>query len=328
MKVFFKLIRVQNLLIIAVTQYLMRWSIIYPLLNKLSVVSNEEVIYFKDFGLQFNEFYFALLVLSTMLITGAGYVINDYFDIKTDVFNRPDNVIVGRKITRRATMLIHIIMNFIGVTLGIFISFLIHLPALAVIFVLIPGLLWFYSTSYKRQFLIGNIIVSFLTGLVPFMVVLFEIPCLNAEYGTVMIDYHANFNILLGWVGGFAIFAFWLTLIRELIKDMEDFEGDREYGRKTLPVKLGLGVTKAIVVVLLALFLSGLMWVYFMFIPDVSTLVYLSITLVLPTLYLIFRLTMSQIKKDYHLCSLLTKGIMLSGILYSVLAGYIIQTKF
>ena len=328
MKAFFKLIRVQNLLIIAVTQYLMRWSIIYPLLNKLSVVSNEEVIHFKDFGLQFNEFYFALLVLSTMLITGAGYVINDYFDIKTDVFNRPDNVIVGRGISRRATMLIHIVMNFMGVVLGIIISFLIHLPALAVIFLLIPGLLWFYSTTYKRQFLIGNIIVSFLTGLVPFMVVLFEIPCLNAEYGTVMIDYHANFNILFGWVGGFAIFAFWLTLIRELIKDMEDFEGDREYGRKTLPVKLGLGVTKAIVVVLLALFLSGLMWVYFMFIPDVSTLVYFSIALVLPTLYLIFRLTMSQIKKDYHLCSLLTKGIMLSGILYSVLAGYIIQTKF
>jgi len=328
MKAFFKLIRVQNLLIIAVTQYLMRWSIIYPLLIKLSVVSNEEVIHFKDFGLQFNEFYFALLVLSTMLITGAGYVINDYFDIKTDVFNHPDNVIVGRKISRRAVMLIHIVMNFTGVALGIFISFLIHLPALAVIFLLIPGLLWFYSTTYKRQFLIGNIIVSFLTGLVPFMVVLFEIPCLNAEYGTVMIDYHANFNILFGWVGGFAIFAFWLTLIRELIKDMEDFEGDREYGRKTLPVKLGLGVTKAIIVVLLALFLSGLMWVYFMFIPDVSTLVYLSIALVLPTLYLIFRLTMSQIKKDYHLCSLLTKGIMLSGILYSVLAGYIIQTKF
>ena len=328
MKAFFKLIRVQNLLIIAVTQYLMRWSIIYPLLIKLSVVSNEEVIHFKNFGLQFNEFYFALLVLSTILITGAGYVINDYFDIKTDVFNHPDNVIVGRKISRRAVMLIHIVMNFTGVALGIFISFLIHLPALAVIFLLIPGLLWFYSTTYKRQFLIGNIIVSFLTGLVPFMVVLFEIPCLNAEYGTVMIDYHANFNILFGWVGGFAIFAFWLTLIRELIKDMEDFEGDREYGRKTLPVKLGLGVTKAIIVVLLALFLSGLMWVYFMFIPDVSTLIYLSIALVLPTLYLIFRLTMSQIKKDYHLCSLLTKGIMLSGILYSVLAGYIIQTKF
>jgi len=328
MKVFFKLIRVQNLLIIAVTQYLMRWSIIYPLLNKLSVVSDEEVIHFKDFGLQFNEFYFALLVLSTMLITGAGYVINDYFDIKTDVFNHPDNVIVGRKISRRATMLIHIIMNFTGVALGIFVSFLIHLPTLAVVFLLIPGLLWFYSTSYKRQFLIGNIIVSFLTGLVPFMVVLFEVPCLNAEYGKVMIDYHANFNILFGWVGGFAIFAFWLTLIRELIKDMEDFEGDREYGRKTVPVKLGLGITKAIVVVLLVLFLSGLMWVYFMFIPDVSTLAYLSIALVLPTLYLIFRLTMSQIKKDYHLCSILTKGIMLSGILYSVLAGYIIQTKF
>lgn len=328
MKVFFKLIRVQNLLIIAVTQYLMRWSIIYPLLNKLSVVSNEEVIHFKDFGLQFDEFYFALLVLSTMLITGAGYVINDYFDIKTDVFNRPDNVIVGRKISRRATMLIHIVMNFTGVTLGIFISFLIHLPALAVIFLLIPGLLWFYSTSYKRQFLIGNIIVSFLTGLVPFMVVLFEVPCLNAEYGKVMMDYHASFNILFGWVGGFAIFAFWLTLIRELIKDIEDFEGDREYGRKTLPVNLGLGITKAIIVVLLALFLSGLMWVYFMFIPDVSTLVYFGIALVLPTLYLIFRLTMSQIKKDYYLCSLLTKGIMLSGILYSVLAGYIIQTKF
>lgn len=327
MKAFFQLIRVQNLFIIAVTQYLMRWSIIYPLLQKLSVVSQGEVIHFIDFGLQFNEFHFAMLVLSTMLITGAGYVINDYFDIKTDAYNRPDNVIVGRKISRRTAMLIHILMNITGVALGFFISFLIHLPLLAVIFVLIPGLLWFYSTTYKRQFLIGNIIVAFLTGLVPFMVVLFEVPRLNAEYGKVMIEYQANFNILFGWVGGFAVFAFSLTLIRELIKDMEDYEGDLEYGRKTLPVKLGLGTTKAIVVVLLVVFLSGLLWVYFTFITDIITLIYLSITLVFPSLYLIFRLTVSQTKKDYNLSSLLTKGIMLSGIFYSVLAGYIIQTK-
>lgn len=328
MKAFLKLIRVRNLLIIAVTQYLMRWSIIYPLLQKLSVVLNGEVIRFRDFGLQFNEIYFALLVLSTILIAGAGYVINDYFDIKTDAYNKPDNVVVDRKISRRTAMLIHIIMNATGIILGVFISFAVELPALSLIFLLVPGLLWFYSTTYKRQFLIGNIIVAFLTGLVPFIVVLFEVPCLNAEYGEVMIDYQANFNILFGWVGGFAIFAFWLTLIRELIKDMEDFEGDREYGHNTLPVKMGLRFTKAIVTVLIAIFLSGMLWVYLVFIPNISTLVYLSIALALPGLYLIFRLTMSQTKKDYHICSLLTKGIMLSGILYSVLAGYIIYTKF
>lgn len=328
MKAFFKLIRIQNLIIIAVTQYLMRWSIIYPLLSKLSVIYNDEVIHFTDFKLQFNEIYFAMLVISTMLITGAGYVINDYFDIKTDAYNKPDDVIVGRKISRRATMLIHLILNITGILLGVFISFAINLPILSLIFLLIPGILWFYSTTYKRQFLIGNIIVAFLTGLVPFMVVLFEVPALNDTYGEIMIDYQASFNILFWWVGAFAIFAFWLTLIRELIKDMEDYEGDREYGRSSLPVKMGLWFSKAIVLVFLVIFLSGLLWVYFMFIPNISTLIYMSIAIVIPTLYLIFRLTLSQKQKDYRLCSLISKGIMLSGILYSVLAGYIIQTKF
>ena len=164
---YLKLIRYQNLLIIAVTQYLMRWSIIYPILK----VNN--------FHLQFSEFNFFLLVLSTIFLAAAGYVINDYFDRKTDLLNRPDTVIVGTVIKRRVAMILHIVINIIGIGLGFYILLSIGIYKLGFIYIIIAGILWYYSTSYKRHFLIGNIIVALLTALVPLMVVLYEIPLLN-----------------------------------------------------------------------------------------------------------------------------------------------------
>jgi len=204
---FLRLIRYKNLLIIILTQYLMRWSIIKPIL---------EVYGFK---LQFSELHFFFLVMATVFITAAGYVINDYFDTKTDLVNRPETVIVGRLLNRRWAILLHIILNTIGIGLGAYISFYIGIPILTFVFVLITGVLWFYSTTYKRQFLIGNIIVATLTALVPLMVILFEIPLLNKEYGLLIREMYFDLKHIIFWVSAFALFAFLLTLIREIIKD-------------------------------------------------------------------------------------------------------------
>jgi 4-hydroxybenzoate polyprenyltransferase len=222
----FLLVRFPNLVIIAATQYAMRYLIMDPLLPAT------------DFELQFGNIQFFLLVLSTIFIAAAGYIINDYFDTQADMINKPARVVVGVEIGRRVAMILHAMLNILGVGIGIYLGFYIGLPALSIVFLLATGLLWFYSTSYKRQFLVGNLSVSFLTGLVPLMVVLFEIPLLNREYGAVMLHYHVNFNYIFAWVGGFSFFAFLTTLIRELIKDAEDFEGDSAYGMRTLPIVL------------------------------------------------------------------------------------------
>jgi 4-hydroxybenzoate polyprenyltransferase len=182
-------------------------------------------------------FDFLFLVLATLCLTAGGYVINDYFDIKTDLINR-GNVIVGTVIPRRRAMMLHNILNIAGVAAGFYISWRVGYFWLGTLFLLVSGLLWFYSASYKRQFLIGNILVAILTALVPFLVVFFEFPTMYEYYSVNAIE-HPYYKLLFFWTGGFSVFAFMTTLAREIIKDIEDYEGDREYGRSTLPVVLG-----------------------------------------------------------------------------------------
>ena len=308
---FLRLIRYKNLLIIILTQYLMRWSIIKPILE----------VY--EFKLQFTELNFFFLVMATVFITAAGYVINDYFDTKTDLVNRPDTVIIGRVLNRRWAILLHVIFNTIGIGLGAYISFYIGIPILTFVFVLITGILWFYSTTYKRQFLIGNITVAFLTALVPLMVILFEIPLLNKEYGLLMKELRSDFTHIIMWVSAFALFAFILTMIREIIKDVEDFEGDSAYGRKTMPIVLGVLNSKIVVITFILTTLFSLLYINFRFLNDSITLIYFIVFLIIPLILLVYKIIVAENKKDYHSASNLSKIIMLAGIFYALVANYI-----
>lgn len=318
-----RLIRYRNLIIIALTQYMMRYFVIWPILKV------------NGFELQMDRWHFLLLVLSALLITAAGYVINDYFDTRTDMLNRPETVVVGRSVSRRSAMLLHIILNIAGVGLGIYLSLYIGILSLGVAYLLAAGLLWFYSTTYKRQFLIGNLIVAVFTAMVPFIVVLFEVPLLNDEYRSILLRNHMNFNVLIAWVGGFSYFAFLSTLIREIIKDVEDYEGDRAFGRNSMPVVIGIKATRHVVVFLIAGMLFSLAYVYYRFLrqmpggrTDLLTLGYFTLFLLVPSVYLILRLYRASGKNDYHVCSNITKLIMLGGILYSVVAFVILTINF
>ena len=313
---FLRLIRYKNLLIIVLIQYLMRWSIIKPILE----------VY--EFKLQFSELYFFFLVMATVFITAAGYVINDYFDTKTDLVNRPDTVIVGRLMNRRWAIKLHVLLNVIGIGLGAYISFYIGIPALTIVFILITGILWFYSTTYKRQFLIGNVIVALLTALVPLMVILFEIPLLRKEYGLLMYEMQSDFTHIIIWVSAFAFFAFLLTMIREIIKDVEDFEGDSAYGRKTMPIVLGVLNSKIVIITLILTTLFSLLYINLIFLNDIFTLIYFIVLLIIPLLLLVYKIIIAKDKKDYHSASNVSKIIMLAGILYALVANYIIIQNF
>ena len=316
------LVRFPNLLIIAATQYAMRYLIMEPLLPT------------SNFELQFGDLQFFLLVLSTIFIAAAGYIINDYFDTRADLINKPARVVVGVEIGRRVAMILHTMLNVIGVGIGIYLAFYIDLPALSLVFILATGLLWFYSTNYKRQFLVGNLSVAFLTGLVPLLAVLFEIPLLNRAYGAEMLQHDANFNYILAWVGGFSFFAFITTLIRELIKDAEDFEGDAAYGMKTLPIVLGTTWTRVIVLgmigvtIFMLLFLL-LKYIFFSVTPaDYLSLGYFVLFLLIPLVVLAIQVILARTKRDYHRASTMIKLIMLTGVLYSFLVFYLVNFKY
>ncbi len=312
---YLKLVRYPNLIIIVLTQYAIRWGIIEPMLE------------INGFDLQLSSYHFAMLVLSTVCITAAGYVINDYFDTHTDFLNRPKKVLVGTSIPRRNAMAFHIVLNIVGVALGIYVSFVIDIMILGLVFLLISGALWFYSTTYKRQFLVGNLLVAFLTALVPLMVAVFEIPELNDAYRETLIENKTNFMYIFYWVLAFAFFAFMTNLIREIIKDAQDFEGDSAYGRNSLPVILGMKTTKMVVEALMLITVGLLVFAYIQYLGDTLTLVYFLLFLILPFLFLAFKTYYAENKKDFRLIGDILKIIMLFGILYALIARYIIQTQ-
>lgn len=311
MKPYLRLVRLPNLLMIAFTMYAIRFLIVRPQLQLYGM------------ELQFSEVLFALLVVSVLFITAAGYVINDYFDAPVDLINRPSRVTLSKLIPRKMAILVHLTMSIIGVAIGIYLSFAIHLSFLSLIFLLVPGILWFYSTTYKRQFLLGNLIVAFLTALVPLMVILFEVPLLIREYGKEMVRNQIDFHTLTAWVGGYALFAFLFTLIREIVKDMEDFEGDRAYGRNTLPVVLGLKNTRIIVLALTGIAVVFIAVVLALYLTDLMTLLYTILLLLAPLAFVVFRLLHASSAEQYHRVSAWLKGIMLAGVGYSFLAYYI-----
>ena len=325
MKAFLKLIRWQNLLMVILTMVLMRYAVLAPVISKIGVIlikgSGEEI----PMSLQFPWYDFILLVAATVFITAGGYVINDYFDIRTDLINK-GKVIVGTKIPRRKAMMWHSILNVAGVSAGFYISYKAGYIWLGTMFLMVSGLLYFYSASYKRQFLIGNIIVAILTAMVPLLVVFYEWPALY-KYYTINAIRLPQINIIVYWVGGFALFAFLTNLIREIIKDIEDFEGDSAYGRNTVPVVIGVLSSKIVSISLIILTIIMLYLVWHLFVNDTITLIYVTVMIVLPLLFVIFKLIKSRGKKQLHSASRIMKIVMLTGLLYSVVVKVLIVEK-
>jgi 4-hydroxybenzoate polyprenyltransferase len=322
MKAFFNLIRWQNLLIVALTMVLMRYAVIVPLISKVGVTlirgTGEEL----PMTIQFPWYDFILLVAATVLITAGGYVINDYFDIKTDLINK-GKVIVGTKIPRRQAMMWHNIFNIAGVSLGFYISWKAGYIMLGALFLLVSGLLYFYSASYKRQFLIGNIIVAILIAMVPLLVVFYEWPALYRYYRINAISL-PEINFIVYWVGGFSLFAFLTTLTREIIKDIEDFEGDIAYGRNTVPVVIGILSAKVVSICLIIITVALLFLTWYFFVNDIITIIYLTTLIVLPLLFVVYKVIVSSTRKQLHSASAIMKIVMLTGILYSVVVKIIL----
>lgn len=321
MKEILKLMRWQNLLIVVLTMVLMRYAVIAPLIGKLSIVlNNGEEAFLK---LQWPVFDFILLVLATVMITAGGYVINDYFDIKADLINR-GKVIVGTKVPRRTAIMWHSVLNVGGVVLGFYISWKAGYTMMGALFLIVSGLLYFYSASYKRQFLVGNLVVALLTAMVPMLVAIYEWPALYRYYAVNSASGVPDIDFIVWWVGGFAVFAFLMTLAREIIKDIEDFEGDVEYGRNTVPVVAGIKPAKIISIILVLVTIGVLYTAWHYYVNDYITLLYISIAVVAPLLYVIYKVARGDNRSELHSASRFMKIAMLAGVLYSVVVKIIL----
>ena len=274
LKSLLKVMRWPNLVIIILTQYFTAIFLIGDLDNWK--------YYFFDYRL-------FLLSFSTALIAAAGYIINDYYDIKIDYINKPEKVIIGKIIKRRVALAIHVVLNVIAFGIGILLSLTIGLVHFISIF-----LLWFYSNHLKRLPLIGNFIVALLTGTTVLILALL---------------YHDSGMLLFIY----AIFAFTITLIREIIKDMEDLKGDANFGCRTLPVIWGIRKSKRFLYFIILGFLLAL----FLMVSEVKN-PYLNnyfILFLVPMFYFTFKLIKSDSRKNFNYLSNFCKLLMISGIL-------------
>lgn len=269
------MIRWLNLIILFVTQYLVFTFI----------VKNKETA----LHTWVPPISFFLLSLATILIAAAGYIINDYYDIKIDLVNKPYRIVVGKMLSRRQALLLHSLLNITAISLGFILSW-----RVALFFAASAFLLWLYSNYFKRTPLLGNVIVALLSA---------------ATIWVIGLYFHENDELIYIY----SLFAFLVSLLREVVKDIEDVKGDAAYGCKTLPIVWGIRRTKLFLFAILSI--VCLFTVYFLVLGSVFSLPIYPALLLLPMCYFGCRLALADKQRDYAHLSGVCKYLMVLGVL-------------
>ena len=287
---YLNLIRFQNLLIMVLIQYLLRYSIIIPAYGEDNVLGN---------------LHFSLLVFSMILIAAGGYVINDYFDIQIDAKN--ENVTVGRSIKRRTALILHTLLSTTGVSLGFYIAYVVDFIFLGAIMAIASYILWEYSLRLKRLLVIDNFIIATLIAFFVLSLSAFEI--------LPKIDFPTS-QYTLTILCIYASFAFMTTLMHETIKDLRSIQGDKEFKIRTLPTVWGINKTKEFVkwLSVLTAFMIVAISVS-LFKNEIPTLSYALVLLIAPLFLLNIWIYKAENKQDYDRIANLNKFIIFAGIM-------------
>lgn len=294
---FLKLIRLPNLFFIVLTQTLFQYCIFYPLF-KDNIPANDST-------------QFIFIVLASVFIAAAGYIINDYFDINIDEVNKPQRLVVDKIIHRRSAIVWHFILSIAGIACTILAMPFLQKWYLILANMACVALLWLYSTNFKKTLLLGNIIIALLTAWT-ILIIFFSKLSLTDAFGTEDISEHKFFRIAFLYAG----FAFISTLIREAIKDMEDREGDEKYECHTMPIAWGVNAAKVYTAVWLIALIAilVLVQVYVLQFRWWLPVTYSFVLIIFPLCYIFLKLFKASVKKDFHELSSWTKLVMLTGI--------------
>lgn len=298
---FLKLIRWPNLLFIALTQLLFQYCLLRPIFKKSSVAP---VI---------DDPIFLVILIASILIAAAGYIINDYFDINIDQINKPHKQFIPKYVSRRWAILWNSLLSGAGVALSFYAGWKAGVWWIGPANFVCTFLLFIYSSTFKKRFLSGNVIIALLTawtvailGLASFYHLYYDNIKTVAMQGRIL-----RFTIL------YTAFAFVISLIREAVKDMEDLRGDVQYGCKTLPIIAGINAAKTYVLVWLSVLIGALLVVqlYAAQLGWWLAVAYGFCFLIAPLCYLFFNFIKLREATGYHRMASLAKLIMLSGIL-------------
>lgn len=298
---FLNLIRWKNLLIIALVQVLIKYALFEPF----------------NIDITLDGFGFSLLVISTLCIAAAGNIINDIYDIDTDLINKPNKVIISKSISEPKAFNLFLLLTILGVCIGFYLSNLINKTGFSAIFIFSSALLYVYSTSLKQTILIGNIIVSVLIAMSIIIVGLFDLlPAITPENQHTQLT---MFKILLNY----ALFAFMINLMREIIKDIEDIEGDTKAVMRTLPIVTGKNRTTKVLFGLSFIPLIAVVYYVVTYLFNYQIAVgYFLLFIIAPLLYFTIKIFSAKTTKELHHLSNVLKLIMLFGVLSLLLYKY------
>jgi 4-hydroxybenzoate polyprenyltransferase len=260
--------------------------------------------------LALTDFNYILLIIATVCIAAGGYVINNIMDQDTDEIAKPKNRVVGVSISETVAYNWYIGLTIVGVGIGFFLSNVIYKPTFASMFILVATLLYMYATSFKQIPVLGNVIVALMVSTSIIIIGLFDIlPAIDVDNRFRMKE---AFDILMHY----AIFAFIINLIREIVKDMEDMDGDYQSGINSLPITIGVQKTKIIVGILTVFSIGILAYYVNSNLFELDYVVYYAMVLIVgPLIYFGVKLMNAANKKEFHHLSLVLKIILFFGIL-------------
>jgi 4-hydroxybenzoate polyprenyltransferase len=298
---YLRIIRWPNLLIMAVLMAGLRYLLILPQLELAGLT------------LQNNLLNFIMLVYSVLAIAAGGYVINDILDLEIDSINKPESQIVGKKLSLNALRKFYLFLTFSGLITGIVIALILQSFYLGVFFPAMAALLYYYSKRYKGRLLTGNLVIAFASAMV--LIVSWNTEFLSLEKAEIQIlESSGTIRLISSMVFIYAFFAFMLSLIREIVKDMEDIEGDMKEACATIPIVFGLKTARNIASGLIVLVILAIGWWQFSLFGQRMN--YMAISLFVSQILAcvtLFLLTVANDKFRLHKVSLFLKIWMISG---------------
>lgn len=297
-------LRFPNLIIVALTQYLMRYCTLYL---------------FTDSPV-FTEFDFFIMVLATMIVAAGGYIINDIYDYPIDKINKPEKTFINHLISERNAYWLYVLTNFLVVLSGVYFYVRTGWQASYLYPIVGISMLWLYSYKLKKSVLLGNLTVALFCAFVPFMVYVPEATVAFPEYELLRNFQVGTSDAMYNVFAAYAAFAFLSTFYREIVKDIEDKNGDEIYGGRTLPIVFGVKIAK------ITAFLMGIILLFFVgFVigwegqfGSFIRVFYAFIFIAIPTFYSLFKLLLAKEKSEFRHISQVIKLVMLTGLLYLV----------
>ncbi len=306
MKHFLKLIRIENLVLFAFLQFIIKYGFLNQIHFKDALGAQQSLVLWQSLS----NFQYILLVSATLFILAGGYIINAIFDVDSDNINKPSEVVIDKHISEKTAYNLYFIFTCLGVGIGFYLSRVINKPAFATIFVICAALLYIYSNGLKQIPVLGNIIVAIVAGLSIINISFFNI--LPAIYS----GNEFFMKTLVSILTDYAIFIFLLQFAIEIIKTIANEKGDAAFGISTVATYFGIKKAKIIGMTSLLIFISYL--TYYLvenLVHNLYAVGYFTLFVIAPLLVVAVKLFQFEQTKEYILLVKILKTVQITTIL-------------